>query len=521
MAAQRTGAAAAAADLRGARVGVLGAGASGAAAARLALARGAAAAVLLDAAPGPPRRPGAPPLPAGALTVWGVDMGREGPPAAAAGLDRLVLSPGVDPARALVQGFLADPGLDVISELEFAAEALPAGLPLLAVSGTNGKSTVCTFAAQFLQACFDGEGGRRRAWAGGNLGAPLSEAALALLDGGGPSDPPPDALVVEASSYQLQLFRGALAPSAAAVLNLSSDHLERHGSLEDYGRCKCNLFRAMGPGTFALLPSGSGTGGETLRTLAAEACAAAPRGGPEVGLFGAGATLSGPCLGADVVGSGARLVPPALPGEPPGAREVRLDLGGLRALGQHNRENAAVAALLVLALSGAGATPEGLQRAVGALEPPPHRMQAVAGCDEAGGVQFVNDSKATNLGAAEVAIRSIERPAVVLLGGQAKRPPTGGAGLPDLGFAQLAPLLERHRAAVAFGADGPSIQTELHAAGAACELRGDLAGAVERAGELARPGEAVLLSPGCASFDSFDSFEHRGACFEALCRGLG
>jgi len=448
-------------------------------------------------------------------------MGRGELPAAAARLDRLVLSPGVDPAQLLVQGALADPELDVVSELEFAAEVLPPGLPLLAVSGTNGKSTVCTFAAQLLQACFDGEGGHRHAWAGGNLGAPLSEAALALLGGGGASAPPPDALVVEASSYQLQLFRGVFAPGAAAVLNLSSDHLERHGSLEAYGHCKCNLFRAMGPETFAMLPSGGGTGGETLRALATEAFAAAPRGGPQVGLLGAGAALSGPCLGADVLGSVARLVPPAPPGESPGAREVCLDLGGLRALGQHNRENAAAAALLVLALPGVGATPEGLQRAVGTLEPPPHRMQAVAGCDEAAGVQFVNDSKATNLGAAEVAIRSIERPAVVLLGGQAKRPPTRGAGPPDLGFAQLAPLLARHRAAVAFGADGPSIQTELRAAGAACELREDLAGAVKRAGELARPGEAVLLSPGCASFDTFDSFEHRGACFEALCRGLG
>jgi UDP-N-acetylmuramoylalanine-D-glutamate ligase len=449
-------------------------------------------------------------------------MGRGELPAAAAGLDRLVLSPGIDPAQALVQGALVDPGLDVISELEFAAEALPASLPLLAVSGTNGKSTVCTFAAQLLQACFDGEGGHRHAWAGGNLGAPLSEAALALLGGGGAPAPPPDALVVEASSYQLQLFRGAFAPGAAAVLNLSSDHQERHGSLEAYGRCKCNLFRAMGPETFAVLPSGGGTGGETLRALAAEACAAAPRGGPQVGLLGAGAALSGSCLGADVLGSVARLVPPAPPGESPGAREVCLDLCGLQALGQHNRENAAVAALLVLALPAAGATPEGLQRAVGTLEPPPHRMQAVAGCDEATGVQFVNDSKATNLGAAEVAIRSIERPAVVLLGGQAKRPPARGAGrAPDLGFAQLAPLLARHRAAVAFGADGPNIQAELQAAGASCELREDLAGAVKRAGELARPGEAVLLSPGCASFDTFDSFEHRGTCFEALCRGLG
>ena len=172
-------------DLRGLRVGVLGAGASGRAAAGLAVARGAEAAVVLDAAPGPPRGwQGGDPR-RGAAAVWGVDMGRSELPRMAAGLDRLVLSPGVDPGQALVQGALADPRLEVLSELEFAAEALPAGLPLLAVSGTNGKSTVCTFAAQFLQACFDREGRGRHAWAGGNLGVPLSQAALACLGGGG------------------------------------------------------------------------------------------------------------------------------------------------------------------------------------------------------------------------------------------------------------------------------------------------------------------------------------------------
>ena len=269
-------------------------------------------------------------------------------------------------------------------------------------------------------------------------------------------------------------------------------------------------------------------GGGVLRALAAEAFGAAPRGGPEVGYFqtlagsagggGGGGGCGGSVNGgefppgevrAEVVGSCARIVPP---GDRP---EVLLDLGGLRTLGAHNRENAAVAAFLVLALPGAGASAEGLQAEVNALEPPPHRMQLVPGPEAGGDVQFVDDSKATNLDAAEMAIRSIERPAVVLLGGLAKRGP-GGEGL---GFGRLAPLLTRHRAAVTFGADGPAIQEELQAAGAACDLEEGLEDALKRAKALARPGDAVLLSPGCASFDDFDSFEHRGRVFAALCRG--
>ena len=338
---------------------------------------------------------------------------------------------------------------------------------------------------------------------------------------------PPDALVVEVSSYQLQLFGGTFAPGAAAVLNLTADHLERHGTLEAYGRCKCNLFRGMGPEAFALLPAGGGAGGGVLRALAAEAFSAAPCGGPEVGYFqtsdgssggggggGGGGSVNGGDfppgeVRAEVEGSCARIVPP---GDRP---EVFLDLGGLRALGAHNRENAAVAAFLALALPGAGASAEGLQAEVEALEPPPHRMQQVPGPEGGGDIQFVDDSKATNLDAAEMAIRSIERPAVVLLGGLAKRYP-GGEGL---GFGRLAPLLARHRTAVTFGADGPAIQEELRAAGAACDLEEGLEDALKKAKALARPGDAVLLSPGCASFDSFDSFEHRGRVFAALCRG--
>jgi UDP-N-acetylmuramoylalanine-D-glutamate ligase len=189
------------------------------------------------------------------------------------------------------------------------------------------------------------------------------------------------------------------------------------------------------------------------------------------------------------------------------AVEADLSLEGFAIPGAHNLDNAATAALLAI---GFGADPAKVQAALPGLQPLAHRMQVVA---DVGGVWWIDDSKATNLDAAQVGIGGLDRRAVVLLGGQGKPFPDG-----SLGFGALADALRRHRAVVTFGQDGPKIADELAAVGIVSERVGGLHDAVRLAGGIAREGEAVLLSPGCASFDEFRDFEDRGEKFAAWVR---
>ena len=180
-----------------------------------------------------------------------------------------------------------------------------------------------------------------------------------------------------------------------------------------------------------------------------------------------------------------------------------LDLDAVPVLGEHNLDNAATAAALALAL---GADPAGVQAGLAHLKALAHRMEPVAEHD---GVLWVNDSKATNLDAAQVGIGGMPRPAVVLLGGRAKDGTDYGA---------LAPLLGRHRAVLCFGEAGPLMAEQLGAHGVVTETLPTMDDAVDRARGLAAPGDAVLLSPGGSSFDAYDNFEKRGEHFAALAR---
>jgi UDP-N-acetylmuramoylalanine--D-glutamate ligase len=436
-------------ELRGARVVVVGLGASGVAAARLCAARGASVT-------GVDLRPEAPEID-GVTVVRGPH-----PDAPFREADLIVVSPGVPFEQPQVRA-AERAGVPVLGEIGLAATLL-GDLPIVGITGTNGKSTVTSFTGQILAAC------GVRAFVGGNLGEPLAGAVPAE---GGP--PPFEVAVVECSSYQLERA-GPLRPKAATILNLTPDHLARHGTMEAYAAAKARLLRLQGEGDLALL------GRNPWIDVAAAGQGSGARGwigeAPGVAIDGVVAKVRLPGITADV------------------------PLDGLRVPGAHNRSNAAVAASLALWM---GAPADGVAAAIGGLVALPHRMQIVA---EAGGVVWIDDSKATNVEAAEVGIGGLARPAVVLLGGQAKGP----------GFAALAPLLARHRAVVTFGGSGPDIAAELRGAGVAVHEVGPLADAVALAATLAAPGDAVLLSPGCASFDAFTNFEHRGRVFAALAR---
>ncbi|MCK6503311.1 UDP-N-acetylmuramoyl-L-alanine--D-glutamate ligase [Myxococcota bacterium] len=374
--------------------------------------------------------------------------------------DLVVVSPGVAAAHPML-AVARQAGAQVLGELAFALQSCP-GLPVLAVTGTNGKSSTTWFLGQLL------EGAGRHPFVGGNIGVPLSGLALARLQGQ-PSAMAVDVLVLEISSYQLEL-PGDLAPLAGCVLNLTPDHLGRHGDMAGYAAAKRRLFERTGPQDTAWLAADRGR----VQAMAPGLPCAVRWLGDHPGV-----TVQDDAL--HFVGT---------PDDGP------VPLRELRLLGAHNRENVAAACALALSL--------GVPRAaldLSRLSALPHRLQLV---HQAGGVRWINDSKATNVDAALVGIRAMDRPAVVLLGGLGKE----GAD-----YAPLAPALAKARAVIAFGASGSEIAATLGA-----RRVGTMAEAVALAARLAGPGDAVLLSPACASFDEFQDFEHRGRVFADLAR---
>ncbi|MBX2798746.1 MAG: UDP-N-acetylmuramoyl-L-alanine--D-glutamate ligase [Myxococcales bacterium] len=444
-------------DLTGRRVLVMGLGRSGQAAARLAVASGAAAVTGID-------------LREDTAAIEGVTMHLGPHPQACFDeADLLIVSPGIPTTQPQLAAAV-DRGTQVMGELSFAASFLD--LPMVGVTGTNGKSTVTHFTGQLLaHAGF-------RTFVGGNLGNPLSNAVSQASQ--------LDRLVVEVSSYQLELAR-ALRPQVAVILNLTPDHLERHGTMEAYAAAKARIFDGMTDEHLAVLPVTD----PLLRSAARHVDARR-------------LWLGHDSEDGGVVRRG-RTAWIILPGAAP----ERIDLAQLSVRGSHNLDNAATAALLARAV---GAPIDAVREGIGHLEALPHRMCVVSRRD---GIVWIDDSKATNIDAARAGIRGLEGAAVVLLGGRGKRQPDG-----TLGFTALAEPLARHRGVVAFGEAGPAIADELRAAAVTCSVATTLARAVERSLQLARPGDAVLLSPGCASFDEFDDFEHRGRVFEQLAKGV-
>ncbi len=370
---------------------------------------------------------------------------------------RIIVSPGV-PATQPDLVAAREAGVQILGEMAFADSFLD--LPCAGITGTNGKSTVTWFAGQLLEAS------GRKPFVGGNLGNPLSNA----VDGDF------DCLVVEVSSYQLE-WPGDFNPDIGVILNLTPDHLKRHGDMDGYAAAKCRLFERMGEGQLAVLPAGDERLGRHARELGTRAWLG---GSPGVARDGETIEVSW----AD------------------GSTVFRL--GGFPIPGDHNRDNAATAALIALTLGG---DRDAIATALPQLRALEHRMEIVADRDD---VLWINDSKATNVDATRVGLSGLARPAVVLLGGKSKGP----------GFDALAPLLVDQRAVITFGGDGPVIADELQGAGIEVIRAGSMAHAVQMGADEARAGDLVLLSPGCASFDEFDNFEHRGRVFRDLVGSL-
>jgi len=369
--------------------------------------------------------------------------------------DLVVLSPGIDPASPLATNF-SSRKIETIGELELGWSCVNA--PVIAITGTNGKTTTTELLAQMLNAC------GQSTIACGNIGKPLCEVAL--------EDRNLDVLTVEVSSFQLETIK-TFRPSVSVWLNFAPDHLDRYRSVAEYRAAKLRIFENQTADDVAVINAG-----ESLPKIAARKV-----------------TFSAYTNQADF-----RLEEGSIVYE---NRPV-LRMADTKLRGAHNIEN--IMATLAVGLA-RGLTFEQMVPPLQSFVPRPHRCELVR---EVGGVAYVNDSKATNLDAVEKALASQNRKVVLIAGGKDK----------GFTFETLRDLVaEKSRAVILIGEMATRICRDWQDA-VPCEIANSLADAVERAHAVAKPGEVVLFSPGTSSFDMFKSYADRGDQFRALVHAL-
>jgi UDP-N-acetylmuramoylalanine--D-glutamate ligase len=453
-------------EIDGKKVLVIGAGRSGVAAARFLAARGAVVA-LND------RKPliewsnealalkseGVVGLLAGEVPSWLLDQ-----------IELVILSPGV-PTRSIPVRYLERAGAEVIGEVELAWRFMRGRV--VGITGTNGKTTTTTLVGELLR-----DAGIP-VQVGGNIGTPLISLAEESRDDGW--------TVAELSSYQLETIR-EFRPTVAVVLNLMPDHMDRYESLVDYGAAKHRIFMNQMEGDLAVLNADDAVVASWAEGLRAHVTLFSVERELEEGLF-----LRG---GREFVARTER-----------GGERVLMSRDEMQLKGLHNAQNVLAALAAGLAC---GATPDSMRETVRRFPPVEHRLERVA---EVEGVTFYNDSKATNVDAALKALEALaDEPGkiVMILGGRGKNAP----------YSPLAPLLQaKARALVILGEDADRIESELEGIAPIVRVE-DLPEAVRRAHSAARHGDIVLLAPACASWDMFQSYEHRGRVFKEAVKEL-
>jgi len=373
--------------------------------------------------------------------------------------DLLVVSPGValaEPAIAQAR----DAGVETIGDIELFARIVHA--PVIAVTGANGKSTVSVLVGEM---CSEAGMDTR---VGGNIGVP----ALELV-----KDSEPDVYVLELSSFQLETT-ASLDARAAVVLNISEDHMDRYQSLQDYADTKARIF--SGTGTMVLNRDDS-----LVTAMAIQ--------GRDLVWFGMQLPEGENDYGVKEIEGKTWLVR---------GQELLIAADEIPVPGKHNISNVLAAMALANVM---GVSVEAARRAVKGFTGLPHRCQLVA---EHNGVKWINDSKATNVGATTAALQGIDAPVIWIAGGEGK----------DADFSPLKDAAGNHvREAILVGRDAKLIEQAL----ANCvpvHHATDMKHAVDLAYEISAPGDVVLLSPACASFDMFNNFVHRGETFARLVR---
>ena len=367
----------------------------------------------------------------------------------------LITSPGIDLTAGWGEAMsaLAE---KAIGEIEFASWFFRGRV--IGITGTNGKTTTTEMIRDLLVAA------GFNALAAGNHGLPLAEVVLDHAEA--------DALALELSSFQLETIE-TFRPDVAVWLNFAPDHMDRYRTLGDYRRAKENIYRNLRPTDTAVVP---------------------------------------PCERERAAASGARVVTFAVDGpadwEIKGGNICRLGEGLLAvdevaARGRHNHANVLAA---WAAAHAAGVGDEAARAVFARFQTPPHRYERVCCLD---GVDYINDSKSTNLHSLETALRAEENPAILIAGGKEK----------GLDYAELAPLVGKTcRAVIAIGEIGPKLRAIF--GGVGTHAAADLGEAVRLARRLAHPGDRVLLSPGTSSFDMFRDYNHRGEVFRMLVHNL-
>jgi UDP-N-acetylmuramoylalanine--D-glutamate ligase len=387
-----------------------------------------------------------------------------------AGADLIAISPGVASNQPAIAAAVAR-GAELAGDIDLFARAVPAEQKVLANTASNGTTPVTALTGALCRAA-----GLTTVVAG-NIG----DAVLDALPG---ARGWPDVFVLELSSFQLETT-SSLAPTAATVLNVTDNHLDRYASVDDYARAKARIF--------------AGGGAQVLNRDDPRSIAMRLPG-RLVQTFGAGVPESEEAWG--LVDRGAKRA---------GASEIWLARGGallvpvadLRLVGRHNALNALAALALA---SSVEKIDRAVLAAVTSFEGLPHRMQQIA---EAGGVLFINDSKGTTVAATRVALAGIGRPVVLIAGGDGK----------GQDFAPLRATVDAAcRAVLLIGRDAAVIERALAGTKAVVERVGTLDAAVARAISVARRGDAVLLSPACASLDQFTDYVERGSRFVELVR---
>jgi UDP-N-acetylmuramoylalanine--D-glutamate ligase len=386
------------------------------------------------------------------------------PDAAFAGIDLLVLSPGVPPQHARSRRDELAAQATVHGELSLTLDILARHAPLAPlclITGTNGKSTITALIAHLLEA------GGETPFAGGNLGVPLSQLAHEVLF---ESRPAPSQLILECSSYQLETL-GPVASEVAILSNVSPDHLARYASMQDYARTKARVFAGLGEAGLALLD-----GEDPWTEQLTPAGRSEQLGDAELRIEGDALLVAGHAFS-------------------------RTKLG---AAGRHNAKNALFALRAALEL---GATPEACTAGLSSFEGLAHRMSFVRTHAD---VHYYDDSKATNVASVLAGLRGFDRPFVLIAGGQLK-----GEELTP-----LIDLVEQEGLALVALGEGKNALAESAGERIRCVLVDDMQQAVDRARAIAKPGQAVVLSPAGASWDMYANFGARGDHFASIVNQL-
>ncbi len=388
--------------------------------------------------------------------------------------DMIAVSPGIDPRTGELAAAIQR-GMPVVGDIELFARALrvrndtgkeQSRAKVIAITGSNGKSTVTRMCGDICaSAGFVTE-------VAGNIGQPVLDVMCDIEDG----RRMPDAFVLELSSFQLETI-SSLEPDAATLLNLSEDHMDRYDGFAEYGAAKARIFAGL-----------EKEAGVQVLNRDDEYSLSTWCAGRRLTTFGLSAPLSAHEWGL----SGAQETLALAHGDSPLVRVSELPLAGL-----HNAANALAAGALCDAI-GIGHAP--ITRALRAFKGLPHRVENINKINE---IEFYDDSKGTNVGATVAALKGMQQPVVLIAGGDGK----------GQNFSPLAEAARRARAVVLIGRDAALIAHALASTGVILLRAGDMVEAVDMAYRSATPGDAVLLSPACASYDMFRSYVHRAQVF--------